>query len=805
MARIYSITATDLVTYGIVTGFPVKPYVKSNYVNANNNIIGINKVLQYAYDNGYNHVVFPRADYAVCYPNPIITKSNLTIDFNFSNLKVIYDSDVRSPFDLTTNPIIQFSGSVILCTTPYTHIQNLNLIGDRIDRSFSSSAEKAIETTYGIRFGTGANYCSVRNCNLSQFMGDAISLGYTPYSGFDIGTMEFGSIDFKSGTTINGLTTNSLRSANFIALPSKIKSFTMIGLGYAPTTSIPGSVYSLNFYKSDNSFISSNTDVRTRDKVSVPKNAAKIKITFEGNGTLDDGCLPGNPPYWIYLIEQGLSDDVIIEHNEIHRNHRGGILLGTNNVTIQHNYFHDNAVPQDYDIDGIPSFTDFTRYCINTEDNVGHNCKIRNNVFDTTRMAIALRGEFNEITGNEFRHCVYGVILYNLNNCVITNNYFYFANLYGYEFDNFHRSWIIENNIVINSSLNFPGSGGSVASISNNVFTNNTVVDSPVQILNFRNNTFKNNSKFNVNNDLTKIEQCVFIDNSSIYVNAMPTSLDIISRCKFINSRIRVQNSSVVTVRDSDFQEGQYEYSTGLNTHTLINCTINNPTKPLVFSSSMYDIGSVRHNLIIDNCIISLGSIPLIQSFFWGNVSIKGSKITYSRSKASNQGLLDGYGSVLGDVEFINSIISSSPEKTSADMVSARTIKKMNCTFTNFELINVTAEIQSDKMSTMPTAGYYYLSQQVIKVPLVTGGNMGWICTQEGIANAKSWVASTNYETGWRINAKGHVYEVISGGGKSGVSQPAWTAVSGATYTDGALTWKEIGLLAVLRPFGNIY
>src|SRR5205085_4709243 len=127
---------------------------------------------------------------------------------------------------------------------------------------------------------------------------------------------------------------------------------------------------------------------------------------------------PDNPPYWVLLIQKGLSDDVVVEHNEIHRCHRGGLLFGTNNVTIQHNYFHDLAVPEDTDIDGLPSFTDFTRYSVSTEDNVGHNCKIINNIFDKTRMAVSIRGEFNEVSGNEFRNCTYGVILYSQKHAV---------------------------------------------------------------------------------------------------------------------------------------------------------------------------------------------------------------------------------------------------------------------------------------------------------------------------------------------------------------------------------------------------
>src|SRR5690242_20134688 len=120
-ANVYII---DLSTWGITQGIPSKPYTIDHYTLANNNNSGINNALSWAYQNGYDYVVLPKGSYAICYPNPIKTQPNMTIDFNFSTLKVIYDSDNRSPFDKSGNPVYKFGGDSILCTTPQTHIIN---------------------------------------------------------------------------------------------------------------------------------------------------------------------------------------------------------------------------------------------------------------------------------------------------------------------------------------------------------------------------------------------------------------------------------------------------------------------------------------------------------------------------------------------------------------------------------------------------------------------------------------------------------------------------------------------------------
>ncbi|MDQ0198769.1 right-handed parallel beta-helix repeat-containing protein [Neobacillus ginsengisoli] len=712
----------ELIRWGITKGIPSKPYTSQNYITANNNITGINNALSWAKDNNYNYVSLPKGEYSICYPKPILTQPNMTIDFNFSTLKVIYDSDTRSPLDTSTNPIYLFGGTSILCTTSNTHIINLKLIGDRVDRSWRNlSSERMVDITTGIKFGSGSDRSSVRNCNLSYYMGDAIYLSYSPYSSFDIGTMEFGDMN-TIGSPVISPSSKTLRSTNFIPLPYDITSFTMIGLGYAPTTTIPSGMYNVYFYKSDNTFIVRKTNVRTRDLVNIPKYATKIKLTWEGNGTVDDGCLPGNPPYWALLLKNGISDNVIIEYNEIHRCHRGALFLGTNNVLIRKNYFHDTGVDSDTDLDGLPTFSDFTRYAINTEDNVGQNCKIIDNVFDNVRMAIALRGEFNEVSSNEFRNCTYGVFLYYLKHCLMDKNYFHYSSMGCFEYNNFDRNWIITNNIFSGKGISFGGSG-SISAINNNYFYNSYFL-SPIRILSFKNNSF-NNSYFQFIDTLTCIDGCSFINNSTIKIISILGVIDKIIRCNFVNSSILAQNSQQVIVRESLLKESGFIYSTGKITYTLSNCKVENTNRPVINSYTPLDIGLVSHILEIKDCTISLGKNAIISSMDWGKLIIHQSTISYNITSNFTTALLDIYGNIKDALEIKNSTISSSPASASHSINGIKNIILVDNIFSNFSLLNASTTIETfdstmpyiripDTGNTSPTSIPMYIGQMYI-------------------------------------------------------------------------------------------
>lgn len=703
----------ELTRWGIVQGIPPKPYTNQHYVTANNNITGINNALLWASNNNFDCVVLPRGQYSICYPNSIKTQSNMTIDFNFSTLKVIYDSDVRSPLDTSTNPVYQFYGDSILCTTPYTHIINLKLIGERVDRSWTNlTAERLIETSNGIKFGSGANYSTIRNCNISYYMGDAIALYYSPYDSFDIGTMEFGDLD-TSGVITTGATANTIRSTNFISLPSNITSFTMIGLGYAPTTSIPSGKYSVYFYKSDNTYIVRKTNVRTRDLVNIPKDAVKIKLTWEGNGTLDDGCLPNNPPYWAIMVKNGLTDNVLVEYNEIHRCHRGGIFLGTNNTVIRKNYFHDTGAPDNMDIDGLPTFPDGTRYAINTEDNVGQNCKIQDNVFDNIRLAIAIRGEFNEVSGNEFRNCGAGLQLYYLKHCLIDKNFFYYSGIGNFEYNNFDRNWSLTNNIFVGSSVNITGSG-STTTVTNNHFKDGSSFSSTIKVLIYKSNTF-NNSYYDAGGDTlaqTNIDGCSFINNSSIRVVGVTTPFDKIIRCSFTSSYVLGQNSQQIIIKDSSLKESGFMYSTGTISYTFSNCKIDNTTRAIINNPNPADIGQVHHTLEIKDSIVNMGQKSLIESYYWGKIIINNSIINYIFTTNYTKVLQDTFGDITDSIDIRNTTITATGGNASQSASAINTtngnITIVDNTFTNFSLINPSVNVIT-----------YDQSKPYIRVPIV--------------------------------------------------------------------------------------
>jgi parallel beta-helix repeat protein len=681
----------ELERWGITQGFPAKPYTNNHFVVANNNIIGINNALMWASTNGYNHVVIPKGDYTICYPNPIKTQPNMIIDFNHSTFKVIYNSDVRSPYDPSSNPTYFFGGISILCTTKNSHIINLTLIGDRIDRSWNNSEEKKMEFTTGIAFGSGADFSSVRYCNISYYMGDGISSSYGPYTSFGIGKTEMGDIN-SSGLPIPSTTLKTVRSAEFIQLPLDTKSFTMIGLGYAPATTIPSGMYNAYFYKEDNTFITSKVFLRTRDRVNIPKGAKKMKLTWEGKGTADDGTLPNNPPYWALLLKEGLSEHLLIEYNEIHRCHRGGILIGTNNVTIKNNYLHDTGEPGITDIDGLPTFSDFTRYSICIEDHIGHNCKIKSNVFENSRLAIAIRGDMTEIFSNEFRNCTQGIMFYNQKNCIVRNNYFHYSGFSCFNYQNLYRNWMIHNNTFIGSAVRFEGSG-QVTEVCHNLFIQGSTFETSVRIANFKDNVFKENSAFlNYSGKFsqTQIDGCSFYNSYLTFISIQDKVLDVIKDCYFEDSFIKHQSNYQIIIRDSLFKNSRYEYGSTQPTavYTLINCKVENATSPLISNPKGAGMGLTRAVLDIKDSQVRMGTKSLIEGFGWGSLLISNSQIEFSSPPSLTTAIFSGFRNLTDSVEIKNSSIVANNANTTHSLDSVSRILLVNNDFINFEFTN---------------------------------------------------------------------------------------------------------------------
>lgn len=782
----------ELSRWGIVQGLPTKPYQTSDYTNANNNMLGINNALSWANGQGYNYVVLPRGNYSVCYPNTIHTQPNMTIDFNFSTLKVMYDSANRSPLDTSSNPVYQFGGAIVRITTANTVVSNLTLIGDRVERSWTDPNEVNVEATTGITVGSGAVFCKITKCNVSYFMGDAIGTGFGPYGSFDFTPpMEAGSLD-SSGNPVAAVTNVSLRTKNYTPIPAGLKGFCMIGIGYAPATTIPSGSYNVYFYDSSNNFLWSDTSIRTRDYVSIPKNATQMKLSWEGylDGTTGTVSLDGNgatqnPPYWAIIVENGIGDHVVVEDCELHRNHRGAMTVGINNMIVQRTYFHDTGMNSASDLDGIPDFPDGTRYGINTEDNSGHNCRFIDNVFVNIRLAIAIRGEYNEITGNEFRFCGFGAYLYSLNFCVVSNNYFYYSTLGSFDYTNFDRHWHVYGNVFKYSSLSWGGTG-TVDAVTNNVFYNSTVGTSMLTF-NFSGNTF-DNSTLNCDTK-TIIENNTFNNNS--LVNAPTTTIpcENIRRCTFNNgSRINTQsNGGNLLLKDCDFMDAGLKYNDH-TTYTLQNCRVNNPTQRLMYSSNMWDIGATHSTLQLINCTVTMGQAALIGSVYWGKLVINGCAMTWNLTSNLTTMLQDSYGGITDGIDITNTTITvtggtGSQAANSLDPTQNGYLRLDGNIFTNFSITNIGVEIQSSHMTAVPTVGTFTLGQQILNASPTAGGNLGWICITAGTITNKSWAAATDYTTNNLIASGGYIYQP-SNAGRSVGTAPTFPTALNATIQD---------------------
>ncbi|MBD1379245.1 right-handed parallel beta-helix repeat-containing protein [Metabacillus arenae] len=790
----------ELNRWGITQGIPEKPYVSDDYYMADDNITGINNALKYASDNGYSEVIFPKGEYAICFPQSIRTQPNMVINFSASKLKVIYDSDNRSPLD--TRPVdslvCEFGGTSILCTTPNTHIVNLRLIGDREDRSWINLAdERRLENTIGIKLGGGSDKSSVKYCNVSHYMADAIFVSFDPYQGMPgIGQMEFGEID-TTGTLVTSADTKMIRTVNFISIPQGVESFAMIGLGYAPSTSIPSGLYNAYFYNEDGAFVYKQSNIRTRDKVVVPNGASKFKLSWIGDGTLDQGLLPNNPAYWAILIKHGISSDVLIEYNEIHRCHRGGIFLGANNVTIRKNHFHNTGYHGNTDIDGLPTFTDFTRYSITTEDHIGHNCKILDNVFENTRMAVAMRGEYNDISGNEFKNCTYSVVLYSQRHVTINKNVSYYAEMHCYEYDNHHRNWIITDNIFNYSTLSLPGTG-TASTISNNAFANNSQAVIDIHVLNFSNNSF-NNSFINIQNNDTVISNCAFTNGAHVDLYNMQQVYDKIIGCTFVNSYVLGQSSTELIVKKSFFKDSTIRFAVGNMSFRLENCEVRNTTNSIMSHPTYAGLGRMGHTLELVKCSISLGRNAIINANDWGTLRILDCNINFDITSDFTTGLVTT-NNVTELLEIINSTITTSNAQVSQNVNTTKEIIVSGSDLINFSLTTPSVQIQSDLMNSIPIGGKYNVAQQVLNATPSSGSNLGWICIVEGYANDNAWTQTKAYAVGQRVHANGNVYQCKVAGTSSTVT-PSHTS---GEAVDGTITWVYLGNKAVFKSFGLI-
>lgn len=604
----------ELDRWNIKQGLPSKPYTDADYIKADTNIQGINNAIQYAYANGYTHIVLARGQYALCYPREIKMVSNLTFDLNGSTLKVIYDSDRKSPFDTrTTTDYYKFGGnSISFDNVTNAHLVGGTIIGCRDDRSFSNvTEERKVENTYGVVFQKSTKYSSINHCIVRDYMGDNITFSSTAVrelAEFNL-NLSLNSLDYTTGQPVSS--TNTLASG-FINIPTDIplSSFLIAGAGYSRLTALVNKDVDVFFYRADNSFIGVLKKRKIYTDISIPVGATKIRFLFfnETNPlknmqiTLKFGLIPHHNT---------------VEHNEIFNGHRGGISLGGSYNVIQQNTIRDNGKGSNSFLDGKPIFSDPTRYAINQEDSYGDNCVIRNNLIYGSNHGILAGCYSIQIEDNHIYNIdSIGVNLYSLLFANIKGNVIYNCQApIGLMTSNFTNAYV---NITENSIQ-----GGNIGLASNNSYQVNMSDNNLVDLTNLDigpstiNHTFKNNHiKFSNNTNIPsfnmyKMEDCIF---DSTDVKEITLKIYKMSGCRFNNLKINIQTRNDKTLSEKVSMD--YCDFTNSRLSNLVFATKNRELKVTKskFVDSIVHVGNINTPgftaaTILDDCDLSANTV----------------------------------------------------------------------------------------------------------------------------------------------------------------------------------------------------
>ncbi|MFN7250065.1 MAG: right-handed parallel beta-helix repeat-containing protein [Anaerobacillus sp.] len=807
----------ELDRWGITQGIPSKPYVDADYIRADLNIQGINNALSFAKSNDFTNVVLPRGDYALCYPRTIQMESHMTFHLNGSTLKVIYDSDKKSPFDTRTgSDFYNFIGtSITFSNVSNTHLIGGTLIGCRADRSFANPNERSQEHTYGILLTRGTSFSSIKNCVVRDFMGDGISMdSRSPeqLAEFNL-NLTLNSID----STGQLIPSNNSLTSGFITLRD-YSVFSIAGLGYSRVTNILTKEVDVFFYREDNSYLSKRQmNQKIYTQITAPIGAKKVRFVFrQETNPLKNMSITlryGNPPH-----------HNIIEKNEILANHRGGITLGGSYNVIQHNVIRDNGYHQ---LDDKPLFNDPTRYGINQEDSYGDNCVIRHNLIYNTNHGILAGCYSIHIENNHIYNVTgIGINLYTLSFATVKGNYLYRcgASAFGLMTANLPGAHVhITDNSVHHGIVNLNSSNGYTLAVRGNTFINVERINMPNSSTNvFKENIVKFTSQYQGNESvmlINKIQQCIYESELTNLLRVHFITNEMNGNTfhninVYLDTRNSNQQREEVKVQDCYFSYsrldnhifGRKEREVNVSGSVFQNSrlyvgNINKPNENPLLSveDSKFFINSITtlinndiNNedgygiIILKNCDIEIANAnfgPLITNAFTRNTFefyMKNCKLMYSGSDMLNLAYYSRLTSMRKFISANNQFVNINAPAEDTDFFVGYDPETHN--------INE------------PSKGYYHSTKIIYNANPIKGGYIGWVCIQEGFANQNFWEGNTSYPVGKLINANNNVYECTSAG-TTGTTPPSH---SSGTANDGSVSWLFRGKRARFAPFGLI-
>ncbi|MFE7060538.1 hypothetical protein ACFVAD_00130 [Sutcliffiella sp. NPDC057660] len=652
----------DVDRWGLQMGIPVKPYQLEDYQKAMQNVNGINNALSYAFEQGYSYIVLPKGEYSICFPTPIQLKSNQTLDCMGATLKVMYDSDNRSPYDPDQNRHPSFfEGNVFEFTRGVrnSHLRGLRLIGDKYERSFLFSEERRREGSYGVIIKGDACYCSVSHCYIAGFMGDQIRFvaeGYIITGDSGEGSQVLGTIDVTTGEVVPNSNATSVVSELISIRTTDKQFFTIGGQGYSRTTRMNNKRFDVYYYQGSN-FLGRLIGNKVQAPVTIPAHATHMRLMY-----LDE--TDPTKKFDIFIRYGGDCHHNVVEYNELADGHRGGIQPGGSYNIIQYNKIRNNGSSDGWLWGGTPTFPDSTRYGINQEDSYGDNTIIRGNHIYGSFHAILVGTYSVFIENNVINNCSNGIRVYGMEYGSITNNYIQSGNpvsssgtsllgavqvignycLGDISLGNATYECIVKGNHVVGGGLKV-GSGiceGNLVMLSKHYSGNSGSLEGDSIRFNQFKGTNPNISKIFVYPEGSKfIEYCTFYD-----VEIEMRKSVTFKKCKFYNCRFLTGHTTSAAPNEfieCEFFDSRPMQRTRITPMIFKNCLINfSENYTLNHFVMSFSTTPMSMFIYIDRCEIKTAAplLGIIESNYLTrdtlNYEIKNTSVEYT-----GEGLLD--------------------------------------------------------------------------------------------------------------------------------------------------------------------
>lgn len=366
------------------------PYTDQDHIDAHNHTVNIVNAAKQASLEGYSSVVLERGTYSSTYSNSNSTVTyntgiaansihawfdgltDITINFNGSEIYSIFDSEVRAYYDKST--VLQpydLSGAVFgIRNCINTNFIGWKLEGEQKFRKWvlgtdpTKNGERFCEQTYG--FWLDKNNINIKfDGEGSQFRGDVISGNVRGDSIFNLtgsstnldGYWFKGGIDLLTGTENTQVGAYRTKLITLSDKNIKRNAVQLMTTGVMRAAEFREEFLSAIFYDATGKFLWTEK-ITQAEFIYLPKDTASMRLVAYGDERTDPQVTYGQ---YLFLAT-GTSEHTTVKGN-FYQNFRGALSNLTGYTTVDFTV-NDGGILKNQK----PTYDDETRYAINFED-----------------------------------------------------------------------------------------------------------------------------------------------------------------------------------------------------------------------------------------------------------------------------------------------------------------------------------------------------------------------------------------------------------------------------------------------------